>query len=418
MKTMLKTSTLLAITALCLAALPASAAGSALLAPTAGDLVPSILVAPTVGGPQPEVSREPVSFAWALDSSRPLDAAPPRFTSTSKGYWLDVSAEELRQGVPLDTVSAGALVRINPAPGATAAPAAGALDPQNLVVVKEGTDLSGAQAMEFLVTAEQMAAADLPFAPGTSAFRLRTELGAGAFRLQAPALPASVGRFVVHVQEPASEVVLALRSNRPHYLHGQGLRVTLKLNDGGQSLAATDIRAFVLSPAGRSFPVAFRRAGGEYRANLLLDAQERFAEGLWELQATVEGRRGELTVRRGGRTAFQVSLPTARLEGTADVTREGGGLAVRMGVETAVAGRYEIRGVLYGTDAEGQLKPFAVGHSAAWLGAGRGDVTLTFEKELLSGSGLAAPFEIRDLRLLDQGRMGLLQRQERGLALD
>ncbi len=416
--------TLSTLLAAAMVAAPALAANTALLSPSPGDLVPSVLVAPTSDALAPGVSREPVDFSWALDPEQALASRPSRITSTSKGYWLDVSAADLRRGVTLDTVSPGAVVRINPAPasgpgvGATKVDP-GALDPENLIVRKGGQSLRGTEAMELLVTAQQMAAADLPFVPGTSAFRLRQTLGAGAFLVQAPALGTDAGRFVVHVQEPASALVLSLRASRPHYLHAQGLRVNLKLNDGGEALAASAIRAFVLSPAGRSFPLSFRRAAtGDYRATLILDAQEPVAEGLWELQAAVEGRRGDLIVRRAGRTAFQASLPTARLEGTAEVLRPDGALTVKMGVETATAGRYEVRGVLYGTDASGTLKPFAIGHSAAWLPTGRGDLTLSFGKELLAGSGLAAPFEIRDLRLMDQGRMGLLQRQVRGLVID
>ena len=89
-----------------------------------------------------------------------------------------------------------------------------------------------------------------------------------------------------------------------------------------------------------------------------------------------------------------------------------------LGVEAVAASRYEVRGVLFGSGANGELLPAAVGHAAAWLEPGHGTVELRFDQALVDDSGLRAPFEIRDLRLIDQGTMGLLHRQARGLVLD
>ena len=91
-------------------------------------------------------------------------------------------------------------------------------------------------------------------------------------------------------------------------------------------------------------------------------------------------------------------------------------VAVDLGVDVAGPGRYEVRGIVYGTDRAGNLVPFAAAHSAAWLDAA-GSLTLTVEPKLLREAGVRAPFEIRDLRLLDQGRMGVLHRQARGIEI-
>ena len=64
-----------------------------------------------------------------------------------------------------------------------------------------------------------------------------------------------------------------------------------------------------------------------------------------------------------------------------------------------------------------QLPRDAVAHSAAYLAAGHGALELAFDRELVAASGLRAPFEVRDLRLIDQGNMGLLHRQARGLVI-
>ncbi len=92
-------------------------------------------------------------------------------------------------------------------------------------------------------------------------------------------------------------------------------------------------------------------------------------------------------------------------------------MRVALGVEVAAPGRYDVRGVVYGRDATGQARPLALAQSAAWLDAGRGELALDVDAGLIAKSGLAAPFELRDVRLMDQGRMGLLQRQEVALTL-
>jgi hypothetical protein len=128
-------------------------------------------------------------------------------------------------------------------------------------------------------------------------------------------------------------------------------------------------------------------------------------------EGSVNGR----ALARDARTAFACSVPSARLAREVRIV-QGDGLQATFGVELASAGRYEVRGILYGTDATGVLRPLAAGYSARWF-EGSGALTLAFDAALLKASGLVAPFELRDVRLYDQGRMGLLQRQERALLL-
>jgi len=58
-----------------------------------------------------------------------------------------------------------------------------------------------------------------------------------------------------------------------------------------------------------------------------------------------------------------------------------------------------------------------VAHSAAWIEAGPATLVLAFDREPLREAGFGAPYEIRDLRLMDQGRMGLLHQQARGVMI-
>lgn len=422
----------------------AAAAGAApgglpaLLPPAPGDLAPAALAAeaPPVFA-VPPAGRRPVEASWALDHSRALDPAPAPHRAASRGYWQQVEAAELLAGVPLYTTAPGAVVRLSPIrPTTTATPAAGsatALDPAGLVLTgPDGAVFADGAGMDRLAGAEALAAAGADFPAGSTAFRVRAALGAGRLVLRATALPAAAApRYLVHVFEPASDLVLALAAGRDAYLAGGTLTVEAALTVGGRPLGAGEAgeaEGWVSAPDGRLWPVAFRpTAAGGWRASVRLDGGGSAVPGPWEAHLNATASRDGLTAVRSVRTAFAVAVPTARLTGEAAVAAApggggrhgatGGDLAIALGVETAVAGRYEIRGTLWGTDAAGALRPLAVAHSAAWLEPGSGTLELRFGGDLLAPSPLGAPYELRDLRLVDQGRMGLLHRQARGLAV-
>ena len=100
----------------------------------------------------------------------------------------------------------------------------------------------------------------------------------------------------------------------------------------------------------------------------------------------------------------------------ARIDAKGSTVAVRIGVETVMASRYMVSGALYGTGADGRLHPAAIAQTAAWLGNGRGTLDLRYDASSVDGA-LHAPWELRDLRLVNQADLGLLERRERALAL-
>ena len=408
MRTTIKT--LLVLAAVALLATAATAQNVSFLPATDGDLSATTLAAP-LGHKAAVVPREAVAVSFALEADKAIDLVDHPFVATSKEYWVDVTAADLAAGVPVFTHGPGALVRINPAPGEKAVTA---LDPRTFVLVDPAKRQLGEGAgMELIATADQLKAAGTPFAEGTVAFRLRADLGAGTFTLKAADLGA--GRYVMHVLDHASPLALTVSTERSSYLHGQTLvvRVGLAGAKGGTP------EGFVASPAGRSWPLQFERGrDGAFEARLVLDAAERPAPGLWEAHIAFQGQADGLALRRYGKVAFAVAMPSARLDGSAERMGGDAGLSVRLGLEMAAAGRYEVRGMLFGSDAQGQLHPIAVGHSAAWLEAGNATLTLGFDQTMIEASGLGAPFEVRDLRLVDQGTMGLLHRQGRGLRIE
>lgn len=414
----MKISKTLCLTAMALVAVGAHAENARLLTPAAGDLVSTELVAGVQKAMAPDVSHEAVTFTYALDPANEIRSEAAPSVTRSKEYFVEVGGDELRRGAAIYTTAPGALVRINPAVSEQmkGRAAALAIDPSQLVVrTAAGDEMAADRAMSRLVDAEQMKATGVPFAAGTTAFRLAPEVGVGTITIAAPGLKSNAV-YAVHVFDKESDVVLAMGSRSADYFHGQAMAVDARFEDAAGSFDADTMEGFVTAPGGQAWPVSFVTRDGEFHAELPLDAAAGAGPGLWELHMVARGERDGLTVMRNASTAFAAHVPTAALDGTVRLHKTAG-LSVELGVEVAAAGRYEIRGVVYGTNAAGALVPFAAAHSADWLDTS-GSLRLTVEPGLMRDAGVGSPFEVRDLRLLDQGRMGVLHRQARGLTIE
>jgi len=158
-----------------------------------------------------------------------------------------------------------------------------------------------------------------------------------------------------------------------------------------------------VAPDGRSWPVPLVAGKEGLRARVTIPQDIGRVQGLWELQAFVSAN----GVQRDAKVAFAVAKPTARFSG--QVAVDSALRRVSLPLQIGAAGRYEARGTLYATGPDGQLHPVAQAHSAAWFDkAGNAELTLPFASVALP-RGYAAPFELRDLQLQDQGRMAPIE---------
>lgn len=383
---------------------------SALLPAAAGDMVPARLVA-TKAALAADVERAPVDFAWALDPKAALsDTAPHK--ATSREFWTTLDAGVLAKGYAFQTTAPGALVRISPADGNSKA----AIATRDLTLRIDGRTLDPSQALAQSADAEQLKAVGADFGNGTLVFQLKHAEGAG--RVEIAAKNAS-GRYLVHVFEPDSAYALNLAADRDRALAGDSVRLHAQFDGAKGALAPDSIGGVVTAPDGRSIEVAFTRAkDGRYVADVALPADAGDGLALWEVHTFAVAKAAGGLVARDAKTSFAVSRPTARFTGDATFdAAKGGALSVHLPVETASSGRYEARGVLHGTAKDGSLQPFAIAHTAQWLEPGQGALTLKFGADLVP-AGIGAPYELRDLRLNDQARLGQLEVRARALRIE
>ncbi|MDY1034736.1 DUF4785 domain-containing protein [Stenotrophomonas sp. CFBP8980] len=388
-------STLLAAATLAILSTAPTGAAHPLRAAAAGDQVPAALAAAPL--PPDQSEREPLAFAWALDPARPLQAPAP-YVAISRSYWLQVDATELQRGLALPLTAPDAVIQLSPAPGARAL-SAGSLQLR---------DPAGRSSGAHMVDARVLQDAGMPVGEGTRMLRSGATSMAGVYRLQSRQ---ARGRYVVQVLEPNSPLRLEVQASHSRVLAGDSLQLQARLReDGAGSPQAGTPRsgfgghALLVAPDGRSWPQQLRpMPDGSLRAQVRIPADVGNTQGLWELQVFAQAD-GAL---RDGAVAFAAALPTARFSGQA--TADPASRRVSVSLQVAAAGRYEARGTLYASAADGQLKPVAQAHAAAWFeGPGQGALVLPFDQAALP-AGFGPPYELRDLQLQDQSRMASIE---------
>jgi hypothetical protein len=394
----------------------ASASGYAaenLLARSSSDQIPSRLVAANTNKvDNAQLDRAASSMSWALDPQVALDARPTAHVAESREYWIDATGDELQRGVNLSTTAKGALIRISPH-----ADNHSRLDASSLGIAASGKRYASADAISAAADEDALRAAGMDAPQGSLVVKLKDSVGAGTIELTASN---AQGKYLIHVFEPASPVVLNLQATTDTVIAGESIRFVAQVA-GGAKLER--ISGLISSPNGHSQSVDFvRQRDGSYVANARPDTAHAGGHGLWEVHAFGVATFNKQDVQRDARTAFAVSTPTARLDGSIKNQRAALGKSadktISLGVETASASRYQLAGVLYGTAADGTLRPAVVAHSAKWLDAGSGTIDLRFDAAEIAKAGVKAPFELRDLRLINQADMSLIERRERAAVLN
>lgn len=369
-------------------AIPAAHAGT-LLPAGAADLSPDRLVA--LPAPAGAIERKPVAFAWALDPRAELAAAVP-YVAESRDFFVLAEAFELRAGLPIVTTAPGAVIRLSPV-GAVAK-----VDPGEVRLLRNGRLIPQPQSFKRANDAAQLQAAGMDVPDGSAVLQIADSHGQGRFQVQ---LPKAGGRYLVHVFEPGSDIVLKAQAERTAVLAGDTLEVAAVLQRGRTKLAGGELQGELVAPDGQRHPLTFR--DGVARTQAPLAAGD--APGLWEVQLFAGRVVDGLPVQREARTVVEIVRPTARLAG--GYTFDAAALRFELPVQAASPGRYELRGTLFATAADGVARPVAQAHSAAWLQVGGGMLALGFGPDRVP-AGYGAPYELRFVELRDQARMGTL----------
>lgn len=388
-----------------------------MLSPEPGDLRPESLITAERAAAADSLNRatETIRFAQPVGADPAAAGAEglKPYVAESRQYWTDADPADLESGVELPLSAPGALVRITPLETAGKTP----LDMRQFELTLDGRPLEPRHDLELITTGGQLRAAALNVPPGSIAFRLRASAGAGLLTVRSTAGLSGRGKhpLVIHVFEQDSPVVARVSLPRQDYLAGESLHFGLDLTDGDRVFEADSIQAVVTDPSARSTWALSTTENGRTLEGELPATEAGHPAGLWEAQIYLTGTIDGMQVRRDIPVAFAVTLPTARLNGQAAPIGDDG-LTIGLGVEVAQAGRYQVSGTLYGSDGTGQSVPVARAETAAWLDPGNGELGLDFADTLLEG--FSGPWTLRDLRLADQGRLGLLEYRRQAVTVE
>ncbi len=352
------------------------------------------------------INKERVAFNQELLGQNHHTFQNEGYQAESRQFWLDFNAKQLTQGVNIPLSSNTAIIRINPLNSSA----------KSQVLTQQQVELSMAGQQVRATTfadAKQLKAAGMPVADSTVA--LKVETGSGQLNLKVNSLTAQNGQFVVHVFEPESEHILALKTNQQIYASGADITIQTKLHHA-DGVSPIEARGYVTSPNGEKVEdLNFKSSKeGDYQAVLKGLEGQSLIHGLWEVHTFTEANINGQKVLRDASTAFAVNLASAQFNGELDFTSE----QLKFGIENALAARYEIRGTLMGHNEKGQKRPIALMMTAKWLEPGQTSLSFDWPTELVQSSGLTAPFEVTQLALKNQSSMVPVQRLATGVIMD
>jgi Domain of unknown function (DUF4785) C-terminal domain/Domain of unknown function (DUF4785) N-terminal domain/Domain of unknown function (DUF4785) central domain len=350
----------------------------------------------------PTLEREALSASWALDDGAKIDLSYAPTVFGSKMYWFHVNAAELAKGVELPLTGPGGMVMISTRDGADLT--------EFVLTDRAGNEYGGGTGMSMKVGGEDWRADELPFTPDTLSFGIAPELGEEGVTLR---LAGADTDAVIMVLDKHSTTTFTVNTEHRTYLTGETLTVEAQWSDSdGLGIDTDAVDAILRGPNGQIIPFGMNQVDGQSFVGSVELTDLQLAPGhLWEVEVGAIGTRDDaLDVRRQVKTATGVALPTAKLGSQAQLVDNAETVAIAYEVEVGSEGRYVVEAALFGNDT-----PCAYAQSADWMQPGLNTLTMTFDGDTLSSC--QAPFEIRDLRLKDQTRMGVLHKQAMGPAL-
>lgn len=368
----------------------------------------SVSAAGVAQPPAPSVTTETATIHMSFpEKGEPWLGSAERKAAVqlrSDEYWFRVSGKELSRGIGLDFSHPGALVRLTALKnnGGRSAP----INLKELALYQDNQKLN--KAIVSLVTEEQLAEGTI--FQGTAAFRLNEKMGTGQFQLRSGQRLVDDDLYIVNVKEKGSSQILHMASQKLTLFAGDTLKFSAQIKQKDEVLDDVSYKAYLLSPSGEEHSLSVLDNGDGQLQTLLPSSASSTRPGeLYELYLNATAGEEAQRVRRTVKLPFAIASPTARFESVIPVMN--GGVAATVHINVSSEGRYGLRGTLYGTDANGKLRSIMRSHSAYWLTAGGQSIDLAYDESILEKSSLQPPYKLKDLVLIDQGKLAVLHKQ-------
>lgn len=340
------------------------------------------------------LSRTTLSTAWAIHND--ATSHETQRSQKSRSYRLVTSLSQLGKGLNLPVLGAGAVIRITPAGKtlATAKPEFRLRKNDKTWLLKDASQLMS----------QNQAMSDAEFsAPNQALFQLKPELGAGPFILTASDLAGKpTDAYVVQVLDQGSNTYLHVETDKARYQLGDDVTITFRLQDGAYGYPIDVIEATLVSPDGDKTALDLERKRWDtYLAHAHMSDKKNPRGKNWYIEADVSTWLNDQSVLRHVHTALSYAIPSATL--TEIKTVDDKATSFTVGVNVATASRYVLQAVFQATNSKGQKEAVETVHTAAWLEAGRSQLTFSMPAEIANHH--KPPYYLASLTLVDYGQM-------------
>ncbi|GAA0341609.1 hypothetical protein GCM10009092_02680 [Bowmanella denitrificans] len=339
-------------------------------------------------------------YSFALDTNAQLQVGPVAEQVQSNEYSIQVNGHDLHQGVTLHTTKAEALFLLTPLGSKQQSP----LDVE-LLQLRYKNQQGHPQIARRV---SQQLLAQTGVLDNSMALQTTADSHPGAMLLStSQPLPADAS-YRITVKEKGSAYILNLSVDNQNLLAQQRILARASLEKLGQSLQIQRAEATLVAPDGELLPASVKisRSGDMY---IRASAPQKILspkQGLYEIRLQSVAQEDQATIPRDAKLAVALTNKTATL---ADVfLLQEKILYAKVGLLAEQDSRFEIRAMLYGTNADGQLVPVMESHAAQTLTAGADSILVPFEQAILDKAGVTAPFKLASVKLFDQHQLGLL----------
>jgi len=354
--------------------------------------------------PEKRIDKATVHFSSPISQTLLADSNQSKYLDVSDEYWLEVTGEDLNKGVPINISAKNALIRISGKKRSIHDNTQHILP--DVVQLFHHSNVVHSP-FKSTVSAEQLATANM--FPNSSALTLSDKLAAGKYKIAVNQSLLKDERFIINVKEKHSPYKAVMELDKQSYFEGDVIpfKISLKnehnLNTTNAEQKAKQLRkATIKYPTGEAQTVSINYG----KQGLFIKVPESTAEehipgALHELHIQTTSYLAGKEIMRNNKIAFAYTKPTAEFVNAPKVDSDGATFEINVASE----GRYEVSAVVSGNRQGEGNKAVMLSRSAYYLTPGQHELTLKFDKTILSSANVTPPYQLSNVRLFDQSRL-------------
>lgn len=342
-------------------------------------------------------------FNFALNTTTQLQTTHQERMTSSDEYWFQTNGLALREGVKVNLTQPDALIRIIQGPTVTGSNPVQTLD-TSLFNFHSDNHFPKPEIKQ-VISQSQLMSSDL--FKNSIAIKTTENNLAREFKLQTSQALSASDIYMINVKEKNSPYQLQLNLHSQIFSDNNQFGAFSLLHNKNVSLIPKQLEVNLVSPNGNSTPVKYT-LNSQGKININLETPEQLISpinGLYEVYVTASGTHNGIRVKRNAKMAIAFKKDTAKIS---NVILSTDTAKATLDISVKTKSRFEVRGILYAKNKQGLMVPAIEAHAAQTLRTGEQNIQLPFNTKILSQLQLTAPYELREIRLIDQKQLALI----------